>query len=93
MHTSIRLTPREADVLQLLAMCHTYDGVSGCLGVSRNTVASHFKNIYRKLRVHSARCAIWRALELRMIGETEFERSVPDWALKKETQVQLPCIS
>jgi len=68
MDTTIRLTTREIDVLQLLAAGHTYTQVSERLGVSANTVASHVKNIYRKLEVHSGRAAVWRALELRLLG-------------------------
>lgn len=65
---TIRLTTREIHVLQLLAAGHTYTQVSERLGVSANTVASHVKNIYRKLEVHSGRAAVWRALELRLLG-------------------------
>jgi len=71
MDTTIRLTSRETDVLQMLAIGRTYEQVSEELGVSANTVASHVKNIYRKLEVHSARAAVWRALELRLLGESE----------------------
>ena len=35
--------------------------------MSCHTVAAHIKNIYRKLEVRSARGAIWRALELRLL--------------------------
>jgi len=69
--TAARLTSRETAVLQMLAIGHTYEQVSERLGVSANTVASHVKNIYRKLEVHSARAAVWRALELRLLGESE----------------------
>jgi len=34
-----------------------------------HTVESHVKNVYRKLNVHSARAAVWRAVELRLFGE------------------------
>jgi DNA-binding NarL/FixJ family response regulator len=68
---NIRLTSREANVLQLLARGRTYEQVSDELGVSLHTVASHVKNIYRKLEVHSARAAVWRALELRLLGAAE----------------------
>ena len=61
------LTSREAEVLRLLARGCTYTQVSDRLGVSLNTVASHVKNIYRKLEVHSARGAVWRALELQLL--------------------------
>ena len=68
MDTTVRLTSRETDVLQLLAAGHTYTQVSLRLGVSENTVASHVKNVYRKLEVHSGRAAVWRALELRLLA-------------------------
>ena len=71
MDTTIRLTARETDVLQMLATGHTYEEVSERLGVSLHTVATHVKNIYRKLEVHSARAAVWRALELRLLARTD----------------------
>jgi DNA-binding NarL/FixJ family response regulator len=66
---AIRLTSRESDVLRLLARGLTYTQVSDALGVSLHTVTSHVKNVYRKLEVHSARAAVWRALELELLGE------------------------
>lgn len=69
MDTTIRLTSREADVLRLLARGCTYSQVSDRLGISLHTVTSHVKNMYRKLEVHSARAAVWRAVELRLLGE------------------------
>lgn len=60
----IRLTIRETDVLRLMARGHTYSQIGDELGVSLHTVASHAKNIYRKLEVRSARAAVWRAFEL-----------------------------
>jgi DNA-binding NarL/FixJ family response regulator len=70
MATTIRLTSRETELLQLLARGCTYIQVSDRLGVSVHTVESHVKNIYRKLNAHSARAAVWRAAELRLLGET-----------------------
>ena len=75
MKTAIHLTTREADVLQLLARGCTYTQVGDRLGVSWNTVASHVKNIYRKLEVRSARAAVWRAFELRLLGAVESQHS------------------
>jgi DNA-binding NarL/FixJ family response regulator len=71
MDTTNRLTSREAEVLQLLARGCTYSQVGDRLGVSLHTVESHVKNVYRKLEVHSARAAVWRATELRLFGEPE----------------------
>jgi ATP/maltotriose-dependent transcriptional regulator MalT len=31
-------------------------------------VQTHIKNIYAKLEVHSARAAIWRAIELKLLS-------------------------
>lgn len=66
MTTESQLTNRETEVLQLLARGRTYVQVADYLGMSAHTVASHVKNLYRKLNVHSARAAIWRATELRL---------------------------
>lgn len=68
------LTPRELDVLQLIARGCTYSRVGERLGVSPNTVATHIKNAYRKLEVHSAAAAVMRAMELRLF-KSEGERS------------------
>lgn len=69
MDTTIRLTCREAEVLQLLARGCTYIQVGDRLRMSVHTVESHVKNIYRKLNAHSARAAVWRAIGLGLIGE------------------------
>jgi len=64
---AVRLTPRESEVLRMLARGRTYVQVADALGVSLNTVASHVKNLYRKLGVRSARAAVWRGFELRLL--------------------------
>jgi DNA-binding CsgD family transcriptional regulator len=69
MDTTIRLTARETELLKLLARGCTYIQASDRLGVSVHTVESHVKNVYRKLNVHSARAAVWRATELRLFGD------------------------
>jgi DNA-binding CsgD family transcriptional regulator len=63
----VRLTPREADVVGLIARGCTYSQVAERLGVSAHTVATHIKNAYRKLEVHSAAAAVMRAVELRLL--------------------------
>ena len=62
------LTVREADVVRLLASGCTYAEIAERLGISAHTVASHIKNVYRKLEVHCAAAAVMRALELQVIG-------------------------
>lgn len=67
MGTTASLTPREAEVLRLLAQGCTYIQVADRLCLSCNTVSSHVKSIYRKLEVRSGRAAVWRALELQLL--------------------------
>ena len=62
------LTLREADVVRLLASGCTYAEIAERLGISAHTVASHIKNVYRKLDVHCATAAVMRALEMQVIG-------------------------
>ena len=63
------LTSREAAVLRLIAHGCTYSQAADRLGISLHTVASHIKNAYRKLKVHSAAEAVMRAVDLRLLGK------------------------
>ena len=67
MELNVRLTAREADVLRLLARGRTYSQAAAELGMSAHTVASHVKNAYRKLDVHSAAAAVLQAVRLGLI--------------------------
>jgi DNA-binding NarL/FixJ family response regulator len=49
-----RLTPREREILQLVAEGHTSKEVATHLGVSVKTVEAHRSNIMNKLNLHSA---------------------------------------
>ena len=57
------LTAREMDVVRLLAKGCTYSRVAQLLGISEHTVATHIKNVYRKLDVHTAAAAVYRAMQ------------------------------
>ncbi len=63
------LTRREIEVLRLLARGLTYALIADQLGISEHTVTTHIKNTYRKLDVHSARCAVFRALQMRFLED------------------------
>jgi LuxR family transcriptional regulator, regulator of acetate metabolism len=54
------LTPRELDVLQLLARGHTNSGIADALVVREGTVKYHVKNILRKLGATSRADAVSR---------------------------------
>lgn len=57
------LTPHEVRLLKLLADGHTYGTAAAQLGVTRNTISFHLKNIYEKLQVHSKSEAVARAYQ------------------------------
>ena len=67
MGNAVQLTSREAQVLRLIARGCTYAQAARQLGMSAHTAATHAKNLYRKLDVHSAAAAVMRAVELRLI--------------------------
>lgn len=48
-----KLTPREQEILKLLATGCLYKEISGTLGISFNTVKTHLHIIYEKLHVQS----------------------------------------
>jgi NarL family two-component system response regulator LiaR len=60
-----RLTPREWDVLDLLAEGQSTDRIAESLQLATETVRSHIKNIFRKLDARSRREAIAAAQRLR----------------------------
>jgi DNA-binding NarL/FixJ family response regulator len=57
-----RLTPRELQILQLLADGRSPDDIATQLEVSRNTLRTHVQNILMKLGVHSKLDAIVAAI-------------------------------
>jgi RNA polymerase sigma factor (sigma-70 family) len=56
------LTPREKEVLQLLAKGLVYKEVASQLEISIDTVRSHLRNIYEKLQVNSRTEAVVKLL-------------------------------
>jgi LuxR family maltose regulon positive regulatory protein len=62
------LSPRELDVLRLLATDLTGPELARHLVVSLNTLRTHTRNVYTKLGVSGRRAAVSRAHELGLIG-------------------------
>lgn len=63
------LTPREVDVLTLIARGLRLKDVAGELGISVHTVGDHVKNIYRKLQVSNRAEATLQAVRRGLIKE------------------------
>ncbi len=62
------LTPREREVLALLAEGRSNRAIAGTLVISEATVVRHVANIYAKLQVHSRAQATRVALERGLVG-------------------------
>lgn len=62
------LTERETDILWGVAKGLTYGDIAERLGISRNTVLTHIKNIYRKLEVNSRGEAVFAAINHNIIN-------------------------
>jgi DNA-binding CsgD family transcriptional regulator len=60
-HPVPRLTPRQNNLLRLVAAGHTNSQIARRLGISEGTVRTHLENIYEKLGVSSRTAAVTRA--------------------------------
>jgi DNA-binding CsgD family transcriptional regulator len=60
-HPVPRLTPRQTDLLHLVAAGHTNTQIARRLGISEATVRTHLENIYSRLQVSSRTAAVTRA--------------------------------
>ena len=65
---SLGLTPREVEVLRLLAAGKANKEIARALGVSPNTVKTHLARLYDKLGASSRTAAIAEARALGIIG-------------------------
>ena len=64
---SISLTPREHEVLELMATPNTYRQIAAQLGVSEETVRSHAKNILEKMKQPNRAQAVLAAMKMKLI--------------------------
>lgn len=65
---SLGLTPREVEVLALLAAGQANKEIARALGVSPNTVKTHLARLYEKLGATSRTAAIAQARALGIVG-------------------------
>ncbi len=56
-----QLSPRELEVLKLLAEGHSYKTAAVAMSLSQDTIRFHIRNIYEKLHVHSKSEAVLKA--------------------------------
>ena len=64
----IVLTPRQTEVLELVARGYRYAEIARLQGVSMHTVQTHIKNLYARLAVHSRSEAVFEAGRLGLLA-------------------------
>jgi len=69
-----KLTPAEIDILNYVAKGFTGPEIADITGRSVNTVPVHMKSIYRKLSVSGRGEAVYRAIQLGLIGRDQNRR-------------------
>lgn len=66
--STAQITAREREILQLVSLGRTNREIAGELGLSRLTIETHAKTIYRKLAVGSRTAAVFKAKSLGLLG-------------------------
>ena len=61
------LSPRESEVLEMIARGYTYAEIAELQEVTLHTVQSHIKHLYSKLAVHSRSAAVFEATRLGLL--------------------------
>lgn len=62
------LSPRESEMLELIARGYSYAEIARSKNVSIHTVQTHIKNLYAKLAVHSRSEAVFEASRMGLIS-------------------------
>lgn len=62
------LSPRETEVLQLIAKGFSFPEIAELLEISAHTVTTHVRHIYGKLEVNSKSSAVYEAVSLGLIS-------------------------
>jgi len=65
--SDFKLSPREKEVITLLAGGNNYQQIADQLYISVDTVRHHIKNIYKKLHVHTQSEAVAKAIRKKII--------------------------
>ena len=65
---TVRLAPREEQVLTLIARGYSVRKASEMLGISQHTVAGYLKTIYQKLQINSRAEATLKAVDLGLVA-------------------------
>ena len=67
-HAESLLTPRESEVLQLVAKGYSYAEIAEGLAISVHTARTHIRQIYRKLSVRTRGEAVYEAMQLGLLS-------------------------
>jgi DNA-binding NarL/FixJ family response regulator len=68
-HDAPSLSVQEQAVLSMSSKGYSYDEIAPLLKLSRHTVETYVKRIYRKLQVHSKTAAVYEARKLGLVDD------------------------
>ncbi len=67
LYARVKLSTRELAILTALSTSSSVEGIAAALSISRNTVKTHLRNVYRKLGATNRDTALLRAAELGLL--------------------------
>ena len=76
-----QLTPRQREILELIASGQSTEEVAKNLAISPETVRNHLRNVYKELRAHTRVEAIARAHRLGLLAAPALGPQPPDAAV------------
>ena len=65
--TAVKLSPREREIVRMIAKGYPNKAIAGVLEISGWTVCTHLRRIFSKLRVTSRAAMIARVMELKLL--------------------------
>ena len=65
--TTVKLSPREREIVRMIAKGYPNKAIAGVLEISGWTVCTHLRRIFSKLRVTSRAAMIARVMELKLL--------------------------
>ncbi|GAP43803.1 bacterial regulatory proteins, luxR family [Lentimicrobium saccharophilum] len=95
---NVQITPREKEILRLVALDHSSTEISALLGISIRTVETHRKNIIRKISNNSLSALTRHAIKLGLLDEYIYVPSpagrkvvkLPEATVKSDCRPEIP---
>jgi DNA-binding CsgD family transcriptional regulator len=80
-HSQVALSPREKEIVRMVAQGHPNKVIAGVLNISSWTVCTHLRRVFAKLGVGSRAAMVARLLELGGVRSSSHDPQAPSGAL------------